>query len=79
VIVRDIMTSDTKELFLIYDNKGQTVNRIIGFSTRSSYAVRVKFSYQGYVEELVDTDESDATSVDKDTDDEEYENHTDGE
>jgi hypothetical protein len=27
----------------------------------------------------VDTDESDATSVDEDTDDEEYENHTDGE
>ena len=31
VIVRDIMTSDAKELFLIYDNKDQTVNRIIGF------------------------------------------------
>ena len=25
------MTSDAKELFLIYDNKDQTVNRIIGF------------------------------------------------
>ena len=34
-----------------------------------------------YVEELVDTDESDATSVDEDTDDEESEeeHHTDGE
>jgi hypothetical protein len=31
VIVRDIMTSDAKELFLIYDNKDQIVNRIIGF------------------------------------------------
>jgi len=30
VIVRDIMTCDAKELFLIYDNKDQTVNRIIG-------------------------------------------------
>ena len=30
IIVKDIMTSDEKELFLIYDNKQHTVNRIIG-------------------------------------------------
>ena len=27
----NIMTTDAKELFLIYDNKDQTVNKILGF------------------------------------------------
>jgi len=37
----NIMTTDAKELFLIYDNKDQTVNKLLGFCCQNKLFLNI--------------------------------------